>query len=100
MERYDYLVIGGGIAGGIAAEGLREGGPSGSIAIVSDERHPLYSRVLLPNYVKGLADRERVFLKKTEEYRAKRIELLAGETAERLDAAGRTLRLSSGPAIE
>lgn len=99
MERYDYLIIGGGVAGVTAAEAIRERDASSSIAIVSDERQPLYSRVLLPNYVKGLAAREQVFLRKNEDYHAKRIELLAGEIAERLDVTARILRLASGRTI-
>lgn len=96
MERFDYIIVGGGVAGVTAAETIREQEPSVSIAIVSDEPYPLYSRVLLPNYVKGLTAREQVFLRKHEDYAAKQISLLGGLVAERLDAAGRTLHLSGG----
>ena len=96
MDRYDYLVIGGGVAGTTAAETIRAKDAAASIAIVSDEPHPLYSRVLLPNYVKGLAKREQVFLRKVEDYQAKNIALLTGEAAEHLDIKARMLRLASG----
>lgn len=99
MERFDYLVIGGGVAGTTAAETIRGRNPSAAIAVVSDEPYPLYSRVLLPNYVKGAVSRERVFLRKGEDYAAKGIALLSGEVAERLEAGERTLHLASGRAI-
>lgn len=95
-ERYDYLIIGNGVAGTTAAETIRERDGAASIAIVSDEPHPLYSRVLLPNYVKGLVKREQVFLRKAEDYQAKNISLLTGETAEGLDMAAHTVSLTSG----
>ena len=96
MEQFDYLVVGGGVAGTTAAETIRGRDPAAAIAIVSDEPHPLYSRVLLPNYVKGLASRDQVFLRRPEDYRAAHIAFFGGETAEGLDAAGQALRLSSG----
>lgn len=96
MERCDYLMVGGGVAGVTAAETIRGLDPAASITVVSDEPHPLYSRVLLPNYVKGLVSRERLFLRRHEDYAAKRIALLGGLAAEGLDAGGRALRLSDG----
>ena len=44
---YDYLIIGGGIAGTAAAETIRRTDGAGKIAIVEDEPHLLYSRVFL-----------------------------------------------------
>ncbi len=96
MEHYDYLIIGNGVAGMTAAEAIRARDASASIAIASDEPHPLYSRVLLPSYVKGTATREQMFLRKTADYVSKNILLLGGETAERLDTSKRTLLLKSG----
>ena len=99
MEFYDYLVIGGGVAGTTAAETIRERDSKAGIAIVSDEPHPLYSRVLLPNYVKGLVNRERVFLRRREDYQAKDIIFLGGVAAQRLDTTGRVLHVSGGHSL-
>ncbi len=96
MERFDYLIVGGGVAGTTAAETIRELKPESSVAIISDEPHPLYSRVLLPHYVRGQVPRERVFLRTPADYPAKRIALMAGERAISLDAPERRLRLAGG----
>lgn len=75
MQQYDYLIIGGGIAGVAAAETIRENDPHSSIAIVSDEPHPLYSRVMLPAYLKKKIAREKLFLRKAEDFFDKKIDL-------------------------
>ncbi len=96
MNYYDYLIVGGGVAGVTAAETIREGDAHGSIAVISQEPHPLYSRVLLPHFVKGLIGREQLFLRAAEDYRAKNIRLHLGRDAVDLDAAGRRIRLAGG----
>ena len=51
---YNYLIIGGGVAGVTAAEAIRGIDTQATIGVVSDEPYPLYSRVLLPNYLKNI----------------------------------------------
>ena len=75
MTRYDYLIIGGGIAGVTAAETIRAADPRGSIAIVGDEPHILYSRVLIPSYLKGKIQRGQLFLRRAEDFIKKQIDL-------------------------
>lgn len=96
MNRYDYLIIGGGIAGITAAETIRERDRASSIAVVSDEPHPLYSRVLLPHFVRGAIKREQLFLRQREDYEAKDIAFFGGETASELNAEERFLAFASG----
>lgn len=99
MERFDYVIVGGGVAGVTAAETIREGDPNGSIAVISQEPHPLYSRVLLPHFVKGLIQRGELFLRAAEDYRAKDIQLHLGMDAVGLDVAGRRVCLAGGEEI-
>jgi NADPH-dependent 2,4-dienoyl-CoA reductase/sulfur reductase-like enzyme len=73
---YNYLIIGGGVAGVTAAETIRARDRDGLIGILSAEPHRLYSRVLLPSYVRGDIDREKVFLRKEGDYQASRIDFL------------------------
>lgn len=96
MNRYDYLIVGGGIAGVTAAETIRERDRAGSIAVVSDEPHSLYSRVLLPHFVRGAIKREQLFLRRREDYAAKSIAFVAGEAASELNTAERYIVLASG----
>ncbi|KKR04252.1 MAG: NAD(P)H-nitrite reductase [Candidatus Uhrbacteria bacterium GW2011_GWF2_39_13] len=92
----NYLIIGGGIAGTTAAEELRKHDPQADITLVSEEYHPLYSRVLLSHYIKGKIPRERVFLKKEQWYAQQRIEWLPGVIAQHLDPRNKFVGLSNG----
>lgn len=93
---YDYLIIGGGIAGVTAAETIREGDAYASIAIVSSEPHVLYSRVLLPSYLKRRIPREKVFLRVTDDFTEKRIDLHLQMEAASVDARHREAVLENG----
>ncbi|MEK7560464.1 MAG: FAD-dependent oxidoreductase [Patescibacteria group bacterium] len=96
MKRYDYLIIGGGVAGVTAAETIRAGDERATIGIVSVEPHPLYSRVLLPSYLKGRVNREAVFLRSADDFIKKRIDLLMNEEAVSLDTIRGVTVLASG----
>jgi NAD(P)H-nitrite reductase large subunit len=63
---------------------------------VSEEQHPVYSRVLLPHYVKGKIPRERVFLKKETWYGEQNIEWLTGVRATNIDVKNQSVALSDG----
>ena len=74
-EYYKYLIVGGGAAGTSAAETIRENDPDGSVAIVSDEIHPLYSRVMLskPNFFLGKIPFEQIWMKGVDWYEKNKI---------------------------
>ncbi len=95
-----YVIIGGGIAGTTAAEELRKLDPSSEITIVSEEQHAIYSRVLLPHFLKEKVPRERVFLKKESWYEEQNIEWLRGEFVVELDPRNKFVRVSSMREIE
>ena len=92
----NYVIVGGGISGTTAAEELRRIDENARITICSFESEPLYSRVLLPHYVKGRIPRERVFLKSEDWYRERNIERIVGVRVERLDVAERKVATSDG----
>lgn len=99
VKSTDILIIGGGVAGTTAAETYRAGGGAGEVLIVSDEAHPLYSRVLLPHAVKGKISPEKVFLKKEGFYPEKAIEMLFGRSVTRVDYGRRIVALGGGEEI-
>ncbi len=92
----NIVILGGGIAGTTAAEELRKKNADVAITILEQEHHPLYSRVLLPHYVKGKIPREKVFLKSWEWYSSNRIELMVGVRAEGIDILNRFVKTSEG----
>ena len=89
-----YVIIGGGIAGTTAAEELRKLNLEAEITIISLEFHALYSRVLLPHYVKAKVPRERVFLKKETWYAEQKIEWIVGESVTKIDPVNQHVELS------
>jgi 3-phenylpropionate/trans-cinnamate dioxygenase ferredoxin reductase component len=82
MTVYDYLIIGGGMTGAAAAQGIREGDKNGTIAILSMEVHPPYNR---PPLSKKLwqGKPEEILWRKLPE---KNLELILGHRATHLDA--------------
>jgi NAD(P)H-nitrite reductase large subunit len=95
-----YVIIGGGITGTTCAQELKKLDSSALITLVSEESHALYSRVLLPHYVKGKVQRERVFLKHESWYEEQEIEWIRGEQVTRLDPKNHFVEISCGREIE
>lgn len=95
MRETRYLIVGGGIAGTTAAETIRKNDTEGSIIIVSDEPHRLYSRIMLskPNFFLGKVPFERVWLKPEFWYQENKMELLAGRRACKLDPGRKIVTL-------
>lgn len=85
MNKFDYLIIGGGIAGTTAAEEIRSKDQNGSIAIVTEESERLYSRVLLPHFLRNENSLESLFVRKPENYQQKNIQLLTSTRAVKVD---------------
>lgn len=102
MQQYTYVIIGGGIAGTTAAETIRKNDALGRIAIVSDEPHPLYSRVLLskPKWVLGEQPFDNVWLKNDAWYRDNNIHLFKGIRAEELNPVKKEVHLSDGDVLQ
>lgn len=94
-SEYDYLIIGGGIAGITAAETVRENDSDATIAILCDEAYPLYSRVLLPSYLKNRIPRQKLFLRTVEDFTEKRMDLRLEERVLSLDPEAHTVQLDN-----
>lgn len=93
---YDYVIIGGGIAGVTAAETIRARDHEGSVALISGESLPLYSRVMLPSYVRGTLNREHVFLRSIADYEGKGITLFLSQEAVGVNLEHREVHTNTG----
>lgn len=100
MKSVDFLIVGGSAAGTTAAEVIRGLTPNASVCIVSDEPYEEYSKVLAPHYARHKVAREQVFLKKPQWYNEKKISLLKGVRAEKLDSTKKSVALSNGEVIQ
>ncbi|MDI6734112.1 MAG: FAD-dependent oxidoreductase [Patescibacteria group bacterium] len=101
MEKYKYLIIGGGVAGLTAAETIRSKDSIASVAIVNDEPYTLYSRVMLskPNFFLGEIPFDSVWLKNEDWYKKNNINFFGGKKAVKLDSKNRTIILSDDSAL-
>jgi NAD(P)H-nitrite reductase large subunit len=96
----DYVVIGAGPAGVIAAETLRRTDPGGRVTVVSDETEPPYSRMALPYLLAEHIGEEGTHLRHGADHWTKRGIALARDRVERLDPRKRTLKLAGGGSLK
>ncbi len=97
--RVDYLIVGGGVAGTTAAETIRQRS-DGSIMMVTDDRHTLYSRIRLPDYISGKIPREKVFIKGENWYRDQCIDLFREVYVEGLSLPEQFAYFSNGMTVQ
>lgn len=82
VEKFDYVIIGGGLAGGHAAKAIRENDPSGSIALITDENHLPYDRVpLSKTYLTGNMKEDSLYVKKADFYEKQMITIIKDHKA-------------------
>lgn len=95
----DYIIVGGGIAGMTAAETIRERNKDASIAVFSTEPHLLYSRVLLPSYLKQRIPRDKVFMRTVHQLDEVNIGAHLSEEVVRVDPARHEVALKSAKTV-
>lgn len=102
MTKYDYVIVGGGIAGTSAADTIRKNDPKGSIAIISDEPHILYSRILIskPSWFLGKISHDKVWLKQEDWYTDNNIEFVGGEKIVKIDPQKKNIISETGNEFE
>ena len=99
--RYDYVIVGGGLAGASAVEGIRSQDPEKSILLLSRENHPPYHR---PPLSKGLwfgkETLEQVPVQSDAFYREHKVELALRREVEELDPIGKKVWDDHGATYE
>ena len=92
-----FIIVGGGLAGAIAAQTLREEGFPGRITLLGDEPHRPYERPpLSKDYLQGKADRDSIFAHPEPWYAEHAVELRLGTAVTSLDPAARTVTTATG----
>ncbi|NLP82548.1 FAD-dependent oxidoreductase [Microbacterium sp. CFH 90308] len=91
------LIIGGGLAGGTAAEALRENGHDGDITVVAAEPYPPYQRPpLSKGFLAGKEGTDAAILHEPHWYDEHGIALRTSTSVTALDASARRATLSDG----
>lgn len=96
MQKFDYLIIGGSAAGTTAAENIRNLDVNSSIGIITEEPYRLYSRILLPHYLKDRIPQDRLFLKTPQFYEEKNITLITSKRVIEIKPKEKKIRTSDG----
>jgi NADPH-dependent 2,4-dienoyl-CoA reductase/sulfur reductase-like enzyme len=91
-----YLIAGGGPAGIAAAKALRKARPDDEITIVTEELESPYLRPLLPDFILGDADADAILDPQGKDLEKKRIRLVHGRSAVRLNAEDKKVEFSDG----
>jgi 3-phenylpropionate/trans-cinnamate dioxygenase ferredoxin reductase component len=89
---YDYLIIGGGLAGASAVRGIRDLDKSGSILLIGDEKHPPYHRPPLTKKLWfGEKKVEEIFIYDRTFYEENGVQLAIGIRAVELEPKAKTI---------
>ena len=97
INKPSFIIVGGGLAGAIAAQTLREEGFDGRIILVSQEPNTPYERPpLSKDYLQGKAERDTIYVNPETWYAEQGVELRLGDAVASLDPAARTVISASG----
>jgi NADPH-dependent 2,4-dienoyl-CoA reductase/sulfur reductase-like enzyme len=97
MEAFEYVVVGGGLAGGRACDGVRRIDEAGRIALVAGESHAPYERPpLSKGYLVGRQGLDKVLLQPDDYYADLGVTLLSGVRATDLDPGAHAVGLEDG----
>jgi len=97
MKTYKYAIIGGGLAGQRAGDGIRKVDTEGDVILVTAESHAPYQRPpLSKGYLRGEEGLDKVYLKEETYYARNGIEVVSGVRANAVDPAARRVMLDDG----
>lgn len=96
---YKYLIIGNSAGGIGAAEAIRTVDPKGSLAIVSDESGPAYSRPMIPHHLTEGMTLNDMLYRPSNFYTEKKIDTVLGKKVVQLQLSENKVILEDGEAI-
>jgi NADPH-dependent 2,4-dienoyl-CoA reductase/sulfur reductase-like enzyme len=100
-EKFRYVIVGGGLAGASAVEGIREVDQEGPILLISSEKHLPYHRPPLSKQLWfGKKKVEDIFVKGREFYDGHGVGVALSRTVVSLDAGRKTLTDSAGQVVQ
>lgn len=98
-DSMNYVILGNGPTGVIAAETLRKADPGASIVMIGDESEPPYSRMAIPYFLIGNIEEKGTWLRKTPgHFDAHGIQNVVAR-AVGVNATGKTVTLDNGQQV-
>ncbi len=91
-----YLIVGASAACIGAVEAIREVDPAGSIAVISDEVYPIYSRPIISDFVSGKANFSKIKCRGDTFWTEHNLQAVIGKKAVALNLLEKTLVLEDG----
>ncbi|WP_432187981.1 NAD(P)/FAD-dependent oxidoreductase [Streptomyces sp. Tue6028] len=92
-----FVIVGGGLAAGKAAEALREHGHNGPLLVIGDEQERPYIRPpLSKGYLLGKEKRDSIFVHPEDWYAQHEVDLLLGTSVRAVDAGAKEVELGDG----
>jgi NADPH-dependent 2,4-dienoyl-CoA reductase/sulfur reductase-like enzyme len=99
--RYPYVIVGGGVAGASAVEGIRAHDHEGAILLVSQENHPPYRRPPLSKDLWfGKATKDQIGIRDESWWREQNVEMRLRREIVELDAVGHAIWDDRGEKVE
>ena len=99
MKPSEYLIIGSGPAGILAAEAIRTKDPEGLLTMVSADRTPAHSPVMLTYWMAGNLGRERLLFRDPSWAEKRKVHVRRGSKVVSLDTTRRKITLIDGHEI-
>ncbi|MHB8606245.1 MAG: NAD(P)/FAD-dependent oxidoreductase [Thermoplasmatota archaeon] len=100
MGNEKFVIIGDGIAGATAAETLRAGDAESSIVQLTNEGEPLYNRVTIKDYAKGVIPEEKPRIHDTKWYASRNIDLRLFTQVTMVDDKNKVVICEDGTRVE
>jgi NAD(P)H-nitrite reductase large subunit len=94
-----YVIIGNSAAAVGGIEAIRQHDSEGSITVISDETHHVYSRPLVCHLLGALVDEDRMYYRPPDFYEQHNVEPMLGVRATGLDTRAKTVSLAGGGSV-
>jgi len=94
MQR--YVIVGNGVAGVTAAQGIVRADPAAEVQLFGAEPYPYYQRPRLWEFLAGEIEQQTLYFRPPEWYAAKGIQVYLGARVTALDPAEHWLTLADG----
>ncbi len=98
--RYDFVIIGNSAGGIGCVEAIRERDRDASVLVISAEKYHAYSRALIPYYLDGKIDFEKMYFRPPDFYERMNVDTKLGARAVGIDVDNKAVVLENGEKVE